>query len=133
MKRTGRMVFLLGFAFLQCVAPLAHAHMGGDGAPGGRFHIFHFHDASQQQHDQASRMSSAGHASNASDLPVVKIPDGKRRSHVSIVVYSPVLDRGGMVLPVSFTQGKPVRVDGAHIYLPSPFFRQYSQAPPACA
>ncbi len=126
------MVFLLGFAFLQCVAPLAHAHVGGDASPSGRVHIFHFYDASQQ-HDHASRMSSAGHASNASDLPVVKVPDGKRRSHVSIVVYSPVLDRGGVVLPVPLAQGTPVCVDGAHVYLPSPFFRQYSQAPPTCA
>ncbi len=132
MKRAGRMIFLLSFAFLQCVAPLAHAHVAGDAAPGGRFHIFHFHDASQQ-HDQASRVSSAGDASKASDLPVVKVPDGKRRSHVTIVVYSPVLDRGGMVLPASRTPRKPVCAYRERVHLPSPFFRQYSQAPPACA
>jgi hypothetical protein len=130
MKRAARVVFLVTFALLQCVAPLAHAHIGGD-ASGGRFHIFHFHDGLQKQaHDHVSRMSSGGHASAASDHPAVKVPDGKRRHHASIAVLPPAMDPNGMRRDVPAVLGKSACLDCARITFPSPYFKRHSQAPP---
>ena len=133
MTRVGRLFFLVTFALLQCVAPLAHAHLGGD-ASGGHFHLFHFYDG-QQKHaqDHGSRVSSGGHGASSSDHPAVKVPDGKRRHHVSIAVASPALEHAGMPLDVPVMLGKSACLDCA-LDIPSPpFFKRHSQAPPDCA
>ena len=133
MKRVGRLFFLLTFAFLQCVSPLAHAHLGGD-ASLGRFHVFHFHDAPHKQsHDHGTRALSGGHSHSASDLPVVKVPDGKRRTQASIAIIAPALDLGGIqfAFPVLFVNLGGA--DAVHPALPFPYFTQPAQAPPQCA
>lgn len=132
MKRARRLYFLLTFALLQCLAPVAHAHFGSD-ASDGAFHAFHFHQA-QLPHalDHAPRLSSGSHQFHPSNLPVVRVPDGKRRNQASAPLIAPAMVASGIHLrtaaPAKFTH-----LNYARIPLPPPYFRQYAQAPPARA
>jgi hypothetical protein len=128
MKRAGRFFFLLTFALLQCVSPLAHAHIGGD-ASGGAFHVFHFNKAHQlHAHDHMARMSNGGHRFHASELP-----DGKRRNQANAVSIASPLIRAGIRLPAPAPAEKFSRQNGERIPLPPPYLNQYAQAPPGRA
>lgn len=130
MKSAGRLFFLLTFALLQCVSPLAHAHIGGD-ASGGAFHVFHFHDV-RHVHAQAPRASSSGHRFHASNLPVVKVPDGKRRNQAAVPQLAQAMSEAGIILPRQLAEtAKFPDTVSKHIPSPPPYFTQYAQAPPA--
>jgi hypothetical protein len=128
MRRVGRIAFLLGFALLQCVAPLAHAHVRGDAAMGALH--FHFGQIEHMQHDQGSRVSGGSHAVEASELPVIKVPDGKFRAKATFAFTSPWLNHPGAGLVLPAMLASPARVAPVHADLPSPYLKHYSQAPP---
>jgi len=135
MKRAGRLLFLLTFALLQCVSPLAHAHIGGD-ASGGRFHIFHFHDVRHvhaHANDRTAFVSNGGHRLHAPDLPVVKVPDGKRRSHATAPLTTSARVAVGIRPVASVALRRFTRLNDERIPFPPPYFKQPAQAPPACA
>lgn len=124
MRRATRIFLVLFFALLQCVSPLAHAHIGGDHS-GTRIHI----DEVQQQLDYLSVNAVV----EPSDSAAVHTPQGKQRNPVQLVFDYPCIQGYYLSLPKEAVPSV-IRRSSFKRPLPSSTFRkQYPQAPPAFA
>jgi len=129
LNRLIRLYLLLLFALLQCVAPLAHAHVNGDNAD-GNVHLASIDSAwlyehSLNQHDSAVTQLSVEHEHSA----VVCVPPESRGSEP--VVDQPIAEIIRQLLATRehgvFSFAAPPR----QILSSTPYQHPYSQAPPA--
>ncbi len=122
MKRLVQIFLALSFATLQCVAPLAHAHIGGSAD-----HRIHLPELQQQAHAELSCCAETH------DSPSVGVAQGCERDDEStaqadnVAAYvhrKPEVAVAGMV--------RIARAPDHQSILPTLFLRKpYSQAPPA--
>ncbi len=131
MKRVTRIILVLIFALLQCVAPFAHAHLGGDpaGQSGARFHVHEI----QQQLDHISSVSN-GNTVEPSDAPVISMQQSKPRAAVQHAFDQPLIQGYDTPRPAPAALGMlPVKPQSADASPPPPslFRKQHPQAPPS--
>ncbi len=126
MKRATHILVAVLFALLQSVAPLAHAHIGGDHSA----QHLHLHEI-QQQLDDASQLSSP--SVEAADSRAVGVSKAKQRNSVHAVFNHPMAPgHHALLLPKS-----PVAEIGLAFLPKQPpqplllFRKQHPQAPPA--
>ncbi len=126
MRHASRTFLVLLFALLQCVTPLAHAHVGGEhSGTRARVHL----DEVQQQFAHLNQ----GKAFESSEAPVIHMPDGKERNHVQIGSGHPVVQGAYRPPLVAESTGARIASVVPSPSLPIPFLRQNPQAPPALA
>ncbi len=126
MKRATHILVAVLFALLQSVAPLAHAHVGGDHSA----QHLHLHEI-QQQLDDASHLSNT--RVDAADSRAIGVSKAKQRSSVHVVFNHPMVPgHHALLLPKN-----PVTEIGLAFPSKQPpqplllFRKQHPQAPPA--
>lgn len=125
LNHTIRLLLLMLFVLLQCVAPLAHAHVNGDNAD----QSMHFDDidslwSGDHHHESATTQFSAEEHHSA----VVRMPPEYRSS--AVVIAQPVLtSRHCMAMPGEFDL---LVFDDFYqqTLSSSPYQHPFSQAPP---
>lgn len=126
MRRYTRIFLAVTFALLQCVSPLAHAHIGGDPS-GQRIHI---HEV-EQQLDHIARLSNGNVSVETSEAPVIGMQQSKPRSGMQLDFNQPLAHTHFPSFPaLAATAIKFSPLDTR----PSPpllFRKPYPQAPPA--
>lgn len=133
MKRSFRLLMVLGFALLQCMSPLAHAHVGG-GHQGERIHL----NGVQQQLDHAAALANQHEIAESQELPVVDMPQGKKRSVAESAferAFEPLFLSSripGLATPQIFRAPRTITYQSADERpVPASLFRkQHPQAPP---
>jgi len=124
MRRAARIFLVLSFALLQCVSPLAHAHVGGHDA-GTRVHLGEV----ERQADSLEALAAV----EPSEMPVIYVPDGKQRNYSQHAWNQPALC--GSCAPCAIEDSAPAHIAAIaeRPALPQLFRTQNPQAPPALA
>jgi hypothetical protein len=113
------------FALLQSVAPLAHAHVGGDHSA----RHLHLHEI-QQQLDDASQLTNT--RAEAADSRAIGVSKAKQRNSVHAAFNHPMVPGHYALLPknpvAAVSLAAPSRQPPQPLLL---FRKQHPQAPPA--
>ena len=123
MNRLFRLVLLLLFALLQCVAPLAHAHVSGNDS-NQNVHFDIIESQWLHEHDtEVTHFSIEEHHS-----PIVSMPPEYRSSHQALAQH---IDTGHKLLLLQREYRTLIFTPPQQAHPAYPYQHPCSQAPPA--